>query len=688
MEYSDFKYINVAFGSVQNRKDLIEITKLKPFAENWKKQHGDLKDFYKTYFRYPQGMLEHFNKYKSVRGYTGPCYADFLPIDIDSSDLPQSHETVKRVLIYFQDVYEIDLRTVRIYFSGSKGFHIEIPFRLFGFEPSRELHHIFKEIAFKLIPEGVTIDGAIYDKTRLWRLANTINSKSGLYKIPLSSDELFNLSIEEIQKLAMYPRRGGSFYDPNVSLNLLLNGVYKDALKDVSNNHRRLSQTDSKKYKALLESGVNEGDRNSTLASFAGVLKAKGISKEEAEVLLKAINKSNCKPPIDDQEVGTILNSVYSYPNELEFKTMAWAELIGQEEPEIEFLIEGLLPVGCLLILAGKPKLGKSLLALLFAISVSLGIQLWDKRVNQGGVLFISTEDGVIRLKKRIWKMLGNPNKHNPNCHFFVGNCILTDKKVMEALKAKVVELKPKLIILDPLINLFKGKELNSGEDMNAVLRPLQELAKETGACVLVIHHARKSSGEDSIDVIQGSITISGVADGLLIMRSLKSDDEEKRAVLEVILKDAEIPNKVVLKLNDNLKWDVEGEFEEVTNKNIGNEVIKALGEENGLSIYDLKEITGYTYKQLYKAMINLEREEKVTPEKRGKSHKKVFFLSRENEGKAKRESEKQDVTNGNDSKNQEGKSSLSRFPNLYKESDIRESEHSEACDCDLCVND
>ncbi|HEX3033711.1 MAG TPA: DnaB-like helicase N-terminal domain-containing protein [Thermodesulfobacteriota bacterium] len=74
------------------------------------------------------------------------------------------------------------------------------------------------------------------------------------------------------------------------------------------------------------------------------VLNGKGKSEEIREGLEKLI-----------MDLGPRSGSLF------EFKTISWQELVGQEEPEIEFLIEDLLPAACLLILAGKPKLGKSL---------------------------------------------------------------------------------------------------------------------------------------------------------------------------------------------------------------------------------------------------------------------------------------------------------------------------------------
>jgi len=376
----------------------------------------------------------------------------------------------------------------------------------------------------------------------------------------------------------------------------------------------KTTNTNEKTYEHLFKGEVKEGGRNNVLTSYAGKLKSYNMNIGEAKHILNSLNQIHCTPPLEESEVENIVNSVYRYKNTdgFEIKLTAWNELIGTEEPEIEFLIEDLLPLACLILLAGKPKLGKSLLALLIALSVGLGQSLWNKKVRKGNVLFISTEDGVIRLKKRIWKMLGNPVDFNPNFHFYCGDLILTKKNVFEELKKTVAELKPTLIVLDPLINLFRGRELNSGEDMNEVLRPLQVLAKESRACVLVIHHVRKTGGDDPTDVVQGSTTISGVADGLLILRSLKgNNNEEKKATLEVILKDAEIPQKVVLKLDQNLRWEVEGSFEEFTVKTTGEKIIEFL-KDGEATINQTVQAIGESYDTVQKAYRRLEENEEV----------------------------------------------------------------------------
>jgi hypothetical protein len=82
------------------------------------------------------------------------------------------------------------------------------------------------------------------------------------------------------------------------------------------------------------------------------------------------------------------------------------SELIRMEIPEPKYVIPGIIPPG-LTILAGKPKEGKSILALNICVDVSLGDKVFDKiQVEQGGVLYLALEDTKRRLQNRLTDML------------------------------------------------------------------------------------------------------------------------------------------------------------------------------------------------------------------------------------------------------------------------------------------
>ena len=63
-------------------------------------------------------------------------------------------------------------------------------------------------------------------------------------------------------------------------------------------------------WRHLAESGVEEGRRNDTIASFAGHLLWHGVDPEVALPLLLAWNRTYCRPPLDDAEVTRVVRSI------------------------------------------------------------------------------------------------------------------------------------------------------------------------------------------------------------------------------------------------------------------------------------------------------------------------------------------------------------------------------------------
>src|SRR5918995_3091979 len=83
------------------------------------------------------------------------------------------------------------------------------------------------------------------------------------------------------------------------------------------------------------------------------------------------------------------------------------AELRRKVFPDIKWIVPGYLAEGCTL-LAGRPKLGKSWLALDIGLAVAAGrYVLGDILCEPGDVLALCLEDNERRLQRRIAKVLG-----------------------------------------------------------------------------------------------------------------------------------------------------------------------------------------------------------------------------------------------------------------------------------------
>jgi P4 family phage/plasmid primase-like protien len=203
----DFNIREYSIGSVFNRNHFNNLEYAEQFTgkdESFRSLYQQTEDIIK----YAEAQKTIRQK-KTVSGYKGAVAAEELVLDIDVKDnLPRALD-ITRALVNRLDIdFSTDPEHLRIQFSGNKGFHIELPAELFGgFEPSESLPRLQALIARSIslgYEDAVDLD--IYYHVALYRIENTKHGVSRLFTIPLTSDELYSLSVDGIKELAKSPR--------------------------------------------------------------------------------------------------------------------------------------------------------------------------------------------------------------------------------------------------------------------------------------------------------------------------------------------------------------------------------------------------------------------------------------------------------------------------------------------------
>lgn len=134
--------------------------------------------------------------------YQGPMY-----FDLDSDEISESIADAKVLLEALQkdDITDTD---IDIFLSGKKGLHLLIPQAVFMEKPvpMLRLPAIYKSWAFKLAVD--TMDMAVYTARRGRMLRTPYNIReNGNYKVPITAQELRELTPERYQELCKAPRR-------------------------------------------------------------------------------------------------------------------------------------------------------------------------------------------------------------------------------------------------------------------------------------------------------------------------------------------------------------------------------------------------------------------------------------------------------------------------------------------------
>jgi RecA-family ATPase len=200
------------------------------------------------------------------------------------------------------------------------------------------------------------------------------------------------------------------------------------------------------------------------------------------------------------------------------FETISARELKDMDFPPLKFAVEGVIAEG-LTLLTGKPKMGKSWMALELGMAVARGdAALGSIQCEQGLVLYAALEDNVRRLQRRMETRFGKLDEW-PSSFVFITSMNRLDEGLLDDLENWINEHQPKLVIIDTFVCIKPSSYREAGYSSDyASLAPLQELAGRLGVAIVVVHHLRKMQGDDPFDMISGTTGLTGAVDAALVL--------------------------------------------------------------------------------------------------------------------------------------------------------------------------
>jgi hypothetical protein len=187
-------------------------------------------------------------------------------------------------------------------------------------------------------------------------------------------------------------------------------------------------------------------------------------------------------------------------------------ELLGEPTEAHSWVVADRLPAAGLGLLAGKPKAGKSTAARCLALAVARGAPWLGFSTLAGPVIYLALEEKRQELRQH-FRALGATAADS-----IAILCASAPVDALERLRREVERRRPVLIIIDPLFRFVRVDDGNDYATMTAALEPLMTLARETGACVLLVHHLGKGERADGDNVL-GSTAIFAAVDSALLMK-------------------------------------------------------------------------------------------------------------------------------------------------------------------------
>lgn len=325
---------------------------------------------------------------------------------------------------------------------------------------------------------------------------------------------------------------------------------------------------------------IGEGTRNGTLYRAACSLQARGWSDKAILEAVRHQNSDTCDPPLSDKEVKTIVKSALKHekgqiqtvcnngkaeakePHRTAKATSA-AELEKLDFPELEYLVEEILPEASFGLLVAPPKSYKSFLCLDLCASIADGRDFLKFKTKKSETLYYDLESSLRRPRSRLKKIM--QGKPFPEGLYIVPVSekpgTLTDG-FLEDMQGQL-ELHPgiRLIVVDVFqrIRGKRDKNLNSYENDYKELETLQSFATVHKVSIILVHHTRKGKADDAFETISGSNGLFGSADFCwMIAKERKST----KATLSVTGREIR-PNDYAMEFRDSsCTWEMLGENE------------------------------------------------------------------------------------------------------------------------------
>ena len=235
-------------------------------------------------------------------------------IDLDSGlDVDKARRMLVELIDGLERHYEIDPYTLKIGFSGKKGFNLIIPVETFLTEPIDKPEEVYRRFGEFLRLSYDCIDLGIYSRRRLWKLENSRHPATGLYRIMLKPEEIRELTTEEIKEKAALPRML-NHKRPKYSerLSRTFEMIRAALEREEKNRAGEVWKTPADKSFSSLQpeekiprkyrQTVSEGNRNPVICRLVGTLERAGCGYNEAAEIVKAFNLRYCSPSKPEEE--------------------------------------------------------------------------------------------------------------------------------------------------------------------------------------------------------------------------------------------------------------------------------------------------------------------------------------------------------------------------------------------------
>ncbi|MCP3980172.1 MAG: AAA family ATPase [bacterium] len=190
---------------------------------------------------------------------------------------------------------------------------------------------------------------------------------------------------------------------------------------------------------------------------------------------------------------------------------------LEQQAQEQQWLIEGLWARSAIGLIGGAPKCCKTWFGLDMAVSVaSATAAMGHFAVTQPGpTLVYLAEDALPQVRSRIESLCRQRGIEieRLDLHVITSPILRLDLATdQERLGQTIAALRPRLVLLDPLVRMHRLDE-NSAAEISGLLGYIRNLQRQFDTAIVLVHHASKKQRSQPGQALRGSSDLHAIGD-------------------------------------------------------------------------------------------------------------------------------------------------------------------------------
>lgn len=343
---------------------------------------------------------------------------------------------------------------------------------------------------------------------------------------------------------------------------------------------------------------IDEGERNTRLASLGGSMRRRGCTEEDITALLLSVNL-RCTPPLSEVEVRAIAHSVARYapaeaPGEggLPIRIRTAREVAAEVPEQAVWIVKPWVAAGAITELTGKIKAaGKTTMALAMCAAAVTGTAFAGSETLKTKVVYC-TEQAPTSFREA----LARANLIDCDDAFIL---LRRDARgfpwpeVSQVAGDRADEVGARLIVFDTLSEFagLRGDQEQSSGFAGEAMEPVKDLA-DRGFAVIVVRHERKGGGDVS-EAARGSSAFGGAADILMVVRRPEKRGQKNQRVVHALSRFEGTPETMVLSLEPDGTYRALGDVERYASEQAELMVEIELESVGPMTLTELIEATG-----------------------------------------------------------------------------------------------